>query len=51
MNFLNHREGGMAFISVLLPFSFTVYSYTLFKLEGEIEDIEISLQSCRGDCE
>jgi hypothetical protein len=29
MDFLNHREGGIGFLSGSPPFSFTVYSYTV----------------------
>ena len=55
MDFLYHREGGMVFTSVFPPFSFTVYSnvpvYRSCKRLREFEEIEISRQSCRGDCE
>ncbi len=49
MDFLNHREGGMVFLSGFPPFSFTVYSNC--KRLPEFEEIEISMQSFRGDYE
>ncbi len=45
MDFLNHRKGGMVFLSGFPPFSFTVYSNC--KRLREFEEIEISMQSCR----
>jgi hypothetical protein len=53
MDFLNHREGDMVFYQV---FSFLLYSVQQLKCRNcrsfsEFEEIEISRQSCRGDCE
>jgi hypothetical protein len=43
LDFLNHREGDMDFL--LSPLQCTVTELR------EFEEIEISRQSCRGDCE
>ncbi len=67
MDFLNHREWGMVFYQVFLlsiyihnifpPFSF-IQECTVTELYSrhskwfcEFEELEISRQSCRGDCE
>jgi hypothetical protein len=44
MDFINHREGGMVFYQVFLL-------YRNCKRLREFEEIEISTQNCRGDCE
>ncbi len=53
MDFLNHREGGMVFYQVFLlyPLQCTVILVEICKRLREFEEIEISRQSCRGDCE
>jgi hypothetical protein len=64
MDFLNHREGGMVFNKVFLLSSLQCTVTLLVEIwerlcefEGtckrlhEFEEIEISRQSCRGDCE
>jgi hypothetical protein len=64
MDLLNHREGGMVFLSGFPPFSFTVCSNRtveirkrfrefeeIIKRLREFEEIEISRKSCRVDCE
>ncbi len=53
MEFLNHREGGVLFYQVFLlfPLQCTVTHYENCKRLSEFEEIEISRQSCRGDCE
>ncbi len=62
MVFSNHREGhggkGCGFLSGFPPFSFTVYTvnttetqYKNCKRLSELEEIKISMQSCRGDSE
>jgi hypothetical protein len=64
MDFLNHREGDWFFFIGFSPFSFSVYSNLTVEIQkrlhefeeilkrlGEFEEIEISRQSCRGDCE
>jgi hypothetical protein len=52
MDFLNHREGCVVFYQVFLlsPLQYTV---TLEPVRGcvSLRKIEISRQSCRGDCE
>jgi hypothetical protein len=54
MDFLSHREGGVVFYQVFL-LSPLQYSETLYcrncKRLREFEEIEISRESCRGDCE
>ncbi len=50
MVFLNHKEGGMVFLLGFPPLSSTVYSRNCKRLR-ELEEIEISRQICRGDCE
>jgi hypothetical protein len=47
MDLLNHREGGMVCYQVS---SFLLYSRNCKRLR-EFQEIEISRQSCRGDCE
>jgi hypothetical protein len=47
MDVLNHREGGVLFC---LVFSFLLFRRNYTRLR-EFEEIEISRQSCRGDCE
>jgi hypothetical protein len=53
MDFLNHREGGVVSYQIfLLSFiQYTVTHYRNCKRLREFEEIEISRQSCRGDCE
>jgi hypothetical protein len=66
MDFLNHMEGGggYGFLSGFSPFFFTVYINRTVEIHKrlrefenirkrlpEFEEIEISRQSCRGDCE
>jgi hypothetical protein len=46
MDLLNHRERGMVFHQV----SFFLLSRNFMRLR-EFEEIEISRQRCRGDCE
>ncbi len=51
MDSLNHREGGMVFYQVfhLSPLQCTVTHYRNCKRLHEVEEIEISRQSCRGE--
>jgi hypothetical protein len=51
MDFLNHREGGVVFYQVFLlsPLQCTVTHYRNCKRLREFEEIEISVQSCRGE--
>jgi hypothetical protein len=64
MDFLNHREGDMVFYQIFLlsPLQCTVTLLVeihkklhvfkeIHKRLREFEEIEISRQSCRGDCE
>jgi hypothetical protein len=53
MDFLNHREGGMVFSQVFLlsHLQCTVTNCRNFKRLHEFEEIEISGQSCRDNCE
>ncbi len=53
MDFLNHREGGVIFyqVTLLSALQCTVTHYRNCKKLREFEEIEISRQSCRGDCE
>jgi hypothetical protein len=53
MDFLNQKEGCMVFYQVFLlsPLQCTVTHYKNCKRLREFEDIEISMQSCRGDSE
>ncbi len=53
MDVLNHREGGVDFYHVFLlsPLQCTVTNYRNSKRLCEFEEIEISRQSCGGDCE
>jgi hypothetical protein len=55
MDFLNYRSGGMVFYQVFflspLQCTFTVRNSRNCKRFCEFEEIEISRQSCRGDCE
>jgi hypothetical protein len=53
MDFLNHREGGMVFYQVFLlsPSQCTITNCGNSKRLREFEELEISRQSCRGDCE
>jgi hypothetical protein len=50
MDFLRHRKGGYGLLSGVPHFFFTVYCRNCNKLR-ECEEIEISRQSCRGECE
>jgi hypothetical protein len=50
MEFLNHKEGRMVFYQVFL-LSPTVTNCINSKRLQELEEIEISMQSCKGDCE
>jgi hypothetical protein len=52
MIFLNHREWGVALsVFLLSPSQFTVMHYINCRRLREFEEIEISMQSCRGDSE
>jgi hypothetical protein len=53
MYFLNQRERGMVFYQVFLlsPLQCTVGELFTVKRLRKFEEIEISRQSCRGDCE
>ncbi len=54
MDFLNHREGGTVFYQVFLvsPLRCTVTElYRNCKRLHEFEEIQMSSQSCTGDCE
>ena len=53
MDFLNHREGGVVLhqLFLLSPLQCTAMHYRICKKLREFEEIEISRQSCRGDCE
>jgi hypothetical protein len=53
MEFLNHREGGVFFHQVFLlsPLQCTVLNCRNCKRLREFEEIEISKQSCKSDCE
>ncbi len=54
MDFLNQREGGVGFYQVFLlsPLECTVtFHYRNCKRLREFEEIEISIQSCRGQSE
>jgi hypothetical protein len=53
MDFLNHREGGVVFYQVSLhsPLQCTVMHFRNCKRLHEFEEIEISMKSCRDDCE
>ena len=50
MVFLNHKEGDMVFLLGFPPFFSTMYNRNCKRLR-EFEEIEISRESCRGDCE
>ncbi len=53
MDFLNNREGGVFFYQdfLLSPSQCAVTHYRNCKRLREFEEIEISMQSCRGDSE
>jgi hypothetical protein len=53
MDFLNHRDGGVVFFHVFLlsPLQRTVTHYGNCMRLREFEEIEISMESFRGDCE
>ncbi len=53
MDFLNHGEGGVVFYQVFLrsPLQCILTDCRNCKRLREFEGIEISRQSCRGDCE
>ncbi len=53
MDFLNPRKGGMVFYKFFLlsPLQCTVTHYRDCKGLSEFEEIEISMQSCRGESE
>jgi hypothetical protein len=55
MDFLNQREGGMVFYQVSSSLLASVYCTVMncrhCKRLREFEEIEISRQSCRDDCE
>jgi hypothetical protein len=52
MDFLNHREGGMVFYHVFLlsPSQCPITNCGNCKRLREFVEIEISRQSCIGDC-
>ncbi len=53
MDFLNHREGGVVLYQFFLlsPLQYTVAHNRNCKRLREFEEKEISMQSCRSDCE
>jgi hypothetical protein len=53
MDFLNYRVGGMVFYQVFLlsPLQCIVTHYRNCNRLREFKEIEISMQSCRGDSE
>jgi hypothetical protein len=53
MAFLNHKKGGVVYNQVFLlsALQCTVTQCRNCKRLGEFEEVEISGQSCRDDCE